>query len=129
MPKTPTILAVAAAALLAACSNSERVTTNRPASTVTAPSATVITPAPSATVVTPAPSATVITPAPGAAIVTPGAAVTPVAVSGSSLAVPIGSSKFGFTSDCNEVAGGTVQGRTSATTMLDCAPLGRSMVR
>src|SRR4051812_39338905 len=43
---------------------------------------------------------------------------TAVAVS----AIPIGSPKFGVTSDCNAMSGGTVQGRTSATSMLDCAP-------
>jgi len=48
--------------------------------------------------------------------VAPGTAV-PVA------AIPIGSPKFGVTSDCNAMSGGTVQGRTSAISMLDCAPI------
>jgi outer membrane protein OmpA-like peptidoglycan-associated protein len=44
---------------------------------------------------------------------------TPVAVA----AVPIGSSKYGVTEDCNAMSGGTAQGRTSATSMLDCGKI------
>jgi len=62
------------------------------------------------------PASTAAPPAYPIVAMAPGTAV-PVA------AIPIGSSKFGVTSDCNAMSGGTVQGRTSAMSMLDCAPV------
>jgi hypothetical protein len=114
--KTRTILAVASVALLAACQHSERVSATTPTGSTTA-------------VVAPVPGTIAVTP--GAVVATPGVVAAPgaVAVAGSSTAIPIGSAKFGVTSDCNAASGGTVQGRTSATTMLDCAKLGGSTIR
>jgi hypothetical protein len=50
----------------------------------------------------------------------------PAGFSGSGMppatARPVPTPLFGFTTDCNAVAGGTASGRTSATTSLDCVP-------
>jgi len=63
-----------------------------------------------------------VAPPPGAVVaVPPGTAVT--TTTSTVAAIPIGSPKFGATADCNAASGGTVQGRTSATTMLDCGPV------
>src|SRR4051812_20996927 len=113
MLNTRLLLAAVSLSVLAACSHSERVS-SRPATTTSAAVA----------VPTTTPSTAVVVPGTAVATVTPGA------VSGSSLAAtPIGSPKFGVTTDCNGASGGTVQGRTSATTMLDCAKAGTTMVR
>ena len=112
MLDTRTLLAAFSLAALAACSHSERMTA-QPATTTS--------------------GAVVVPTTPTTGVVVPGAAVstvTPADVSGSSLAaMPIGSPKFGVTTDCNGVSGGTAQGRTSATSMLDCGRLGASPLR
>jgi outer membrane protein OmpA-like peptidoglycan-associated protein len=69
----------------------------------------------SASTAAPAPAVATSTPAP----VVAAPAGTPLSVA----AIPIGSPKFGATTDCNAMSGATAQGRTSATSMLDCAPL------
>jgi hypothetical protein len=112
MLNTRTLLAAVSLSLLAACSHSERMSA-QPATTTSA-----------AVAVPTSPSTAVVVPGTSVSTVTPGA------VSGSSLAAaPIGSAKFGVTTDCNAASGGTVQGRTSATTMLDCGVLGASAKR
>jgi hypothetical protein len=112
MLNTRTLLAAVSLAALAACSHSERMSA-QPATTTSA-----------AVAVPTTPTTAVIVPGTSMSTVTPGA------VSGSSLAAtPIGSPKFGVTTDCNGASGGTVQGRTSATTMLDCGALGASPMR
>jgi len=93
------LLALAPAVLLAACA------ADRPASTAS------VAPAPGAVV---APPGAVVAVPPGTAVTTTTSTVA---------AIPIGSPKFGATADCNAASGGTVQGRTSATTMLDCGPV------
>jgi hypothetical protein len=112
---TRIIFALASVALLGACSHAERVSATTPTGSTTVMAPAVVAPAPGTVAV-----------APGGVVATPGV----VAVSGSSAAaVPIGSAKYGVTSDCNAAAGGTAQGRTSATTMLDCGKLGTSAIR
>jgi hypothetical protein len=112
MLNTRTLLAAVSLAVLAACSHSERMSA-QPATTT------------SGAIAVPSTSSTMV-PVPGTAMAT----VTPGAVSGSSLsATPIGSPKFGVTTDCNGAAGSTAQGRTSATSMLDCGTLGASPMR
>jgi outer membrane protein OmpA-like peptidoglycan-associated protein len=93
---TRAVFGLTAATLLAACSGGPAPTAApAPAPAVAAARAPAIAGAPNTAV------SLVAFPAPGA----------------------IGSPKFGVTSDCNAMSGGTVQGRTSATTMLDCGPV------
>lgn len=94
--KTRTMLGLTAATLLAACSS------GRPAPTAATPA-----PAPAAVAMADSTAYAPPTAPPGTLI--------PVS------AVPIGSSKYGVTEDCNLMSGATAQGRTSATSMLDCA--------
>jgi len=96
---TRILLALVPAALVAACAMDQP---TRTASVAPAPGAVV------------APPGAVVAVPPGTAVTTPASTVA---------AIPIGSPKFGVTADCNASSGGTVQGRTSATTMLDCGPV------